>query len=457
MRYLRPLFLSLLLCTYADFVSAQNTENNLSPSVFASARDQGPADGNFEELLNAPSAGSLVWNGFTETRFAAEFDISNLGGSITSATLTGRFNSNANRGLRVDAFTGNGAIELADFAQDDLVNEELFPSGASMFTFDIAEQLRAAIVAGGDFFGVVFRESPECPDTFDCLTLSVSPTSLELQVVSARIEDPAALQITPGSNFDFGNLDINNGEVCQGFITTNTGANEAVTGIATSLGGQPTFFGTGDCGVVGNLGTLAPGASCTSTICFDPTTADTFNGTLDFVSDANNITVTLQGEGTATPRDAILETTPGPTFNFGSLDVNVGEVCQVFTTSNTGANNTVTGIATSLGGQPTFLGTGGCGVVGDLGTLAPGASCTSTVCFNPTTADTFTGTLDFFSDANNTTVPLKGRGTGILDEVFSDRFEATSRTNSSAKRSAMPDARSPEVARLPDSSSSRSW
>lgn len=115
---------------------------------------------------------------------------------------------------------------------------------------------------------------------------------------SAQTSD-ANLEVAPAT-FNYGQLDIDDEPVCQEFVATNTGVNDAVTGIISSVGNQPTFSGTGNCGVTGNEGTLAPGATCEATICFDPETEGTFNGTYDIASDANNITVPLEGEGTAT-------------------------------------------------------------------------------------------------------------------------------------------------------------
>lgn len=119
----------------------------------------------------------------------------------------------------------------------------------------------------------------------------------------AQMSD-ANLEVTPAT-FDYGQLDIDDDPICQQFIATNTGVNDAVTGIISSIGNQPTFSGTGNCGIVGNEGTLAPGATCEANVCFDPETEGTFTGTYDIASDANNISVPLEGEGTATPEISV--------------------------------------------------------------------------------------------------------------------------------------------------------
>ena len=109
------------------------------------------------------------------------------------------------------------------------------------------------------------------------------------------VPSDANLDLDPTA-FDFGTLDLNDAAVCQDFVATNTATNDAVTGIATSMVAAPFSMDGNTC----NGSSLDPGASCTVTICFDPDAEGTFNGTLDITSDANNVSATFEGEGTAT-------------------------------------------------------------------------------------------------------------------------------------------------------------
>ena len=164
--------------------------------------------------------------------------------------------------------------------------------------------------------------------------------------------------------------------------------------------------------------TLADGESCTYHVEFSPVADGAANGTMTVVSDAAvviNDTVDLSGTGI--PSDANLAFSApagfntGDTEDFGALDIDADPICVDFVVTNTATNDAVTGIVSSVGGQPTFSGTGTCGVEGAPGTLEPGASCSATICFNPEAEDNFVGTYDVTSDANTIVANLEGEGT----------------------------------------------
>ncbi|MEE4329463.1 MAG: choice-of-anchor D domain-containing protein [Wenzhouxiangella sp.] len=192
---------------------------------------------------------------------------------------------------------------------------------------------------------------------------------------------------------------------------------------------------TGDFGNEGNGScpatpfTLIDGADCTFHVEFSPTADGGANGTLTVVSDAGQVTNdTVDLSGTGIPSDANLAFsapdgfTSGDTEDYGALDIDADPICVEFVVTNTGVNDTVTGIVSSVGGQPTFSGTGTCGVEGAPGTLAPGASCAATICFNPEAEDNFVGTYDVTSDANTIVANLAGEGTATANIAVNPPF-----------------------------------
>lgn len=156
---------------------------DISPADSATGTDNGPANGEFDDLDR--SRLSILWNGFTETRVAAEFDINILRGStISNALLTGtvsRF-SLGDRGVQVDVYAGDGVVDLLDFARDQLVGQTPFGPGNFDFEFDLTSQLQTAVSARNDWLGVNLRESPECPDELDCLNIGVSRLNLQVTI-----------------------------------------------------------------------------------------------------------------------------------------------------------------------------------------------------------------------------------------------------------------------------------
>jgi Abnormal spindle-like microcephaly-assoc'd, ASPM-SPD-2-Hydin len=154
--------------------------------------------------------------------------------------------------------------------------------------------------------------------------------------------------------------------------------------------------------------TLAAGSSANLSVSFTPTSSGTINATLYIASDASNpsVPVALTGTGTTT-------TTPGylsapSSMNLGS--VNVGStVTKTLTISNTG------GTSLSISGA-TVNGTGY--LVGGMTcpyTLAAGGSASLSVSFTPTTAGTNNASLNFTSNASNSSVAvaLSGSGTSV--------------------------------------------
>src|ERR1041385_4608535 len=114
---LTPLYCALLLAmaparAAAPLVTAPN------PIAVATAIDDGPEDGVFDEFTSA-NLGSVNNNGYTSMATAFEFDLSSIprGSSVTAATLSVFVNFvEATRSVVLNGSSDDGGIQLSDFA-----------------------------------------------------------------------------------------------------------------------------------------------------------------------------------------------------------------------------------------------------------------------------------------------------------------------------------------------------
>jgi hypothetical protein len=208
--------------------------------------------------------------------------------------------------------------------------------------------------------------------------------------------NPAILTFTDASPFDFG-TNATGSNTQKSFTVTNTGGYAATItgGAALTLpysyysGAFPGFGG--DC-----TGSIAPAATCTVVVNYNPTTAAVHNDTLQINYNnglaAVNSTIALTGTG-ANP--ATLTIVPGPAFGYGSQAT--GSINdQLFTITNTGSTTATSLSITSLAAPFTFSSGSfpGHAVAGFCTTtLAPAASCTVSVRYNPTTTGAHSGNL----------------------------------------------------------------
>ena len=133
------------------------------------------------------------------------------------------------------------------------------------------------------------------PLTLRIETLFPGDADVQLTPGSITIVDTDAnLTITPASH-TFPSQDINDADQTTTFTLENDGETDSLTIGTASVTGAP-FSVSDNC----DGETLAPAATCTVTVTFAPTTADTFNDTLSVTSDANDVSATLEGTATAT-------------------------------------------------------------------------------------------------------------------------------------------------------------
>lgn len=153
-------------------------------------------------------------------------------------------------------------------------------------------------------------------------------------------------------------------------------------------------------------GALAPGASCSVEVGFTPGGPGARPGALTVSSDVPGgpYTVALRGEGLAPEL-----TLDAAALNFGGQRAGTSAVSRTVTVANTGGAPLGLG-AIAVGGAA-FSRAGGSCPAALPATLAPGASCTVQVGFDPAATAAYTGALSVTSDGGDAAVALAGAGT----------------------------------------------
>ena len=215
----------------------------------------------------------------------------------------------------------------------------------------------------------------------------------------------AGASITPLS-LQFGN--VAPGEFANLNLTLQNDGLDALTGI--TVGAFPEGFSevglNGNCGVTAAAG-LAPGDSCRIRVRFSPTDETDYSGTVEITADTaiTNSTVPLSGTGFLAP---IASVSPGA-LAFG--DVLTGSTVTLDLTLSNLGNADLTGVIVGDTFTAGLTQTTNC-----AGTVLPGASCTITVEFAPTSIGLVSGDVTVTADttANGTvtdvTVPVSGIG-----------------------------------------------
>jgi hypothetical protein len=151
------------------------------------------------------------------------------------------------------------------------------------------------------------------------------------------------------------------------------------------------------------LPSLAPHASCTINVSFEPTSSGPLNGVLTFTDYAEGSpqTVTLNGTG----RSMGLSISPD-SLSYAGQSVSTTSAAQSITVTN---NNNVVVTSLTIAPSGDFAQTNNC-----ADSLAANASCTINVTFTPTATGNRTGTLMLRDSAANSpqSVNLSGTGTG---------------------------------------------
>lgn len=246
---------------------------------------------------------------------------------------------------------------------------------------------------------------------------ALTANSGEIRAVSAP---PAVAAIDPGSWAP--TVSVGSTSPTQTFTVSNDAApgqtppaaNLDIQDIEITGAGAAVFTDTGTGSCQANTTSLAPGDECTVVLSLDTGTVGNFAASLDIGTSAGPLDAGLNADVLAS--DAILDIDPGAA-DFGTLDINAPAVSETFTVTNTGTNDTATGVSVGTLAAPFAISANNCGA-----TLGPQASCQITVTFDPTSDGTFNAVLSVTSDASDVSAPLEGVGGSSPNIVINPPF-----------------------------------
>jgi len=323
------------------------------------------------------------------------------GGDITGFQVTITYDSDAltpdlDRCLEGASLDNQGCV----LVQPGLIGLTFFrgqglPNLSGTISFEVA-----GTVDEGDVFPLSLTQTDGVPEG---ITLT-----LENGSISVLGAPPAIAAISPLSWTASGVIDGT--PPTQTFSVTNA-AESGQTPPAANLQIQSieiagsTAFSLAGGGTCATTTSLAAGESCTVVVSLSTAAIGNFSAELLVGHSAgDNLIAAL--EGTIRDTDAELVIDPA-TFDFGELDIDAAPVCAAFEVSNTPGDDSLTVGTASVTGAPFSVTANTC----NDATLAGGASCAVTVCFDPTEAEASSDSLTVTSNVNTATAALSGTGT----------------------------------------------
>jgi hypothetical protein len=252
----------------------------------------------------------------------------------------------------------------------------------ALVVFLVLAAISAFIGCGG--ISLVSRTAPQTQITGNTVaTLALSPSVLNFGTVAV------------GQSLSFtGSLSASNADIIVSSATWN-GSGYSVSGITFPV-------------------TVVAGTSTNYTVTFSPEAAGTFSGSISFVSNASDssLTQSLVGEGTDTSGQlpATLAVSPSA-LNFGT--VAVGQSLS-FTGSLSASNADIIVSSATWNGSGYSVS----GITFPV-TVVAGTSTDYTVTFSPEAAGTFSGSISFVSNASDSslTQSLIGEGTNTSGKL----------------------------------------
>jgi trimeric autotransporter adhesin len=344
----------------------------------ASSPDLIDLSGNAAPVLVSSPANTAPLVSFTTSQGSLTFPATQVGNASASQTVT-------------LTNTGTATIHIVrtQTTPDFTVTSNcaaLFPSATCTLTATFTPQSTG--VRTGDF-------TPQSTDTRIGAVEITSDSSTSLEFISLLgTASPANLVFSPTS-LDFGSVLVGSTSTLPIQIT-NVSTTPAIFNSITATGD---YAATGTCPTPGNV--LAPSATCTIQIAFNPTVPGTRTGTLSLNTSLTSLPLTAALTGIGTQSQ--LQIAPA-SLNFGAITVG-SEATLTLTLSNTGTAP-IHNLVTVISGD--YVIAAPCA----LTALTPGSSCSITVTFIPPAIGPRLGVLAVGStdQSSPAIVPLTGTG-----------------------------------------------
>lgn len=207
-----------------------------------------------------------------------------------------------------------------------------------------------------------------------------------------------ALTATPAT-LTFPSTNVGATSAAQTVVVTNTGTANVTVGQMAAT--------TSDFSWTSNCGTLAPAASCTLSIEFNPSSSGAKSATLNIANNGagGTLAIPLSGAAATTPGTIVLSPT---SIAFADTAVGSSSVVKTVSLTNTGGSPVASPVVSVTSAD--YAVSSNCGA-----SLAVGTSCTASLTFSPTATGARTGNLSvtWTGATAPVTAGLTGNGVGV--------------------------------------------
>lgn len=234
---------------------------------------------------------------------------------------------------------------------------------------------------------------------------------------------------------DFGVVAVGTSSSVKTVTISNTGtANLSFPSDFQVGDGRFSFGGAGNCAT--NVA-YAPGASCTASLVYTPTSTGAAAGSMSVTSNASATPAILSLKaGTVTTPAPVVTFSPA-VLDFGVVAVGTSSAVKVVTISNTG--NAPLSFPSDFQVADSRFAFGGAGTCATSVNYAPGASCTASLVYTPTSTGAVTGSMTISSNASTTPKVLSLKaGSGSTVTSPYNLYVATTGSDTNAGTSASP-------------------
>jgi hypothetical protein len=287
----------------------------------------------------------------------------------------------------------------------DAVVVEITPSGSALVystylggsSFDYAQSI--AVDSLGNAYVTGSTSSTNFP-TMNPLQPAYGGGTYDTFVTEIARAVPAVTLVP--TNLNFGNQTVGITSTPQSVTLTNSGQLPlTITSISVTGLNSGDFAGTNTCGA-----SVPVGGSCTITVTFTPATTGTRTASVSIMDNAPNSPQSLPLTGVGVLPAVTLAP---PSLTFPDQTVFTTSKAKTVTLTNSGAGILT---ITSIAATGPFAQTNTCGT-----TVNPGASCTISVVFKPTTIGPATGSVSITDNAPGSPQQVKLKGTGTYIQL----------------------------------------